>query len=121
MGITCTTLKSIRAGTVLGTTSTEDKLPLDATGVEVRFDVRLYTNGSVYVRFNNSSSTGAVTLYRSVDGVNAALLETTQVLTISNPMSATLDLTGIAYLHARVTTAVSSEWCEVRVLAKVVQ
>lgn len=96
----------------------EEMFPLTTVGVELRFDVRRLATASVYVRFNVAASTAALTVYRSIDGVNAVPLEDSQILTAAAPMSDTIDVAAIAYLHVRTTTAASGEVANVQACGK---
>lgn len=91
---------------------------LDATGVELKFDVRAYAVLSVQAVFSVGATTGVLTLYRSNDGANPVALATATTITTSATMTDAIDCTGFGYLHVRVTTADSGDTARIYALAK---
>lgn len=105
-----------------GCTASPHTIPLDTTGVEVRYDVRQWEKFGLHAVFSAGANTGVLTAYRSIDGVNVAALETAQTLTAgSDTMLDTVDVSGIGFIIVRVTTAESGDSVSLFAIGKCLQ
>lgn len=85
-----------------------EALDLNAVGTELRYDVRRYSTASVAAVKLAAWATAVLTVYGSIDGVNAFALETPETLGPGSDMTGTIDTSSLGWLIVRVTTAEGS-------------
>lgn len=88
----------------------EDQIDISLVNAELRYDVSKYQVVVVQAvrRGTTAWSSGVLTLYRSLDGVNAFALETPDTVGPGDDISLSYDPGATSHLIVRVTTAEAS-------------
>lgn len=116
MGVACDILLPMGAAT--GGTTTDTLLALDEANQELRYDVRKYATVAIQAVFSVGASPAVLTVYRSLNSANVVAMASAVTITPAATMTAALDMTGIAFLHVRVTTADAGDTARITVIGK---